>query len=392
MGFAAKCAGGLVVALLLLMVVSFFLLRNGTATTAGQEPGVAKGVFIVVNAATLSGFELASSTEQYKPVGQWLIFGLIVLGSLISLLLGGLALRRILALPFSDGTILRSTIFLYLICVMIGATVLIDDNRSLGASLFQAASAFGNAGQYIGRLPDVADWRTHVVLLPLSMIGGLGIVVVLDLLMSLNRRHVMHSQTKNVLAWTAVIYLFGTAAICVLQMGNESTPRDALIVASTATLNSRTLGMPLGEFSQLAIGSQWVVMAIMFIGGSTGGTAGGLKTTTLHVLLRDSGRLMNGDMASNRFGLAIGWTLTFAVMIALGTRAMMFSEPSISSMRVLFLTISAISNTGLSHTTVSVSESGFYMLSALMLFGRIGPLVILASVARNCIADGTSEA
>lgn len=374
----------LVIALIFAMIGGFFVMRGGSAMAHGSELNFQKAVFVVTNAATLSGFQLTVNVndEDYRPLGKNTILMLIVAGSLVSLLVGGWALNRILKLPYDDLQIAQWTLVIYVLAVVIGANLLIDKNVKLEAAFFNAASAFGNAGQWIGGLPDYTSWRAHLMLLPLAAIGGLGIPVLCDCFSGLFARRRVHAHTYAVLLMSATIYLVGMVLIAGLEYSSGYMGKSAALLGSVEALNSRSLGMPLGSFAMLSRPSQWVVLVLMLIGASPAGTGGGIKGTTLYVLVRDPVRLLFGRPISPALGLACLWLVAYLLVTFLATLILIWAYPQVQSDRLLFLIVSAITNTGTSQEPVTLTGDGLYILTAAMLFGRFAPLALLWTTAK----------
>ncbi|HVT88669.1 MAG TPA: potassium transporter TrkG [Tepidisphaeraceae bacterium] len=373
----------LAMTLIVLIIGALIIVNRGLANVAGQEPSFEQSVFRVINAVTLTGFETPVNINEYKPLGQATVFILMVGGSLITLLVGSLALKRGLQLPQSDGQIIQITILTYLTFGLIGATVLVGPQLKLFPAFFQSASAFGNCGLVLGPQPQAGDWKTQVVLLPLAFIGGLGIPVLMDIGACVNRQHHLRDQTRVILSVSALLYVVGVGSIFLIEKTSGNDSMQSLINASTESLNSRTLGLPLGALNSLMPASKWIILVLMFVGGSPGGTAAGLKTTTVAVLVRDIIRSVKGQVVGRAFGLAAGWLLVYLAAIVLTTIALLFIQPQAPGEQMLWLTISALSNVGESHAPVVLSEGCLFVLSGAMLFGRVVPLIFLWKMARS---------
>ena len=93
---------------------------------------------------------------------------------------------------------------------------------------------------------------------------------------------------------------------------------------------------------------EWALIVLMMIGAAPASTGGGLKTTTLAVLLRDSRKLLRGEGAGRSLGIALSWLGLYLGMALLGLLMLLFVEPQLAADQVVFLTISALSNVGLS--------------------------------------------
>lgn len=377
MKLAEKLSFPLVCALLLLSLSSFAVLRSQGATISGNELSYPKAVFAVCNAVSLSGFQLTVNVTDYKEPGQMAVLVLIVMSSLVNLLVGGWALVRILKLPFSDGQVLKGTFIAYGLVLVLGANFLMDSGSGLRGAIFNLASAFGNSGHWIGLLPAAENWRVHFLLLPIALIGGLGIPVLLDLLISPFHKRPIHSHTYAVLVSTAVIYVTSVLLIFGLDWSMEVDTKTAITSAATEAINGRTYGLPLGTFDAVSRPSQWIILILMLIGASPAGTGGGLKTTTAYLLLRDPIRLLRGRAITPALGFAILWLLIYCLAGFISTLLLIWTHPQVQSDRLLFLAASALSNCGTSQGPVLLGADGLYILSGTMVFGRFAPLLML---------------
>jgi trk system potassium uptake protein len=204
-----------------------------------------------------------------------------------------------------------------------------------------------------------------------------------DLISSIVHRHRLHWHTTAVLSMSATIYLIGLGLIVICECSAGSLVRNAVVLGSAESLNSRTLGLPLGSFGSLSRASQWVVLVLMMIGGNPASTAGGIKTTTLFILARDSARLIRGEDVGRLYGFAVAWCGTYLLAIAATTLLLIGLWPEVPADRLLFMAVSAIGNVGTSHEPISFGGAGLHVLTFAMLFGRFAPLALLYWAARN---------
>ena len=119
------------------------------------------------------------------------------------------------------------------------------------------------------------------------------------------------------------------------------------------------------------------IMLLMMVGASPAGTGGGLKTTTLYELCTLPIRLLRREPLSRTTGIALTWFGIYMIALLFFQILLLWAEPEMPGDRLLFVTISALSNVGLSHDTVTMTRSSLVLLSAAMFFGRITPLLIL---------------
>ncbi len=393
--------GVLVPAFVLMIVVGFALFARGAGTAAGNELSKHQAVFAAVNAGTLTGFQQARTADR-TAVGQTTLLALMIGGTLFSLVGGGLAVVRIARLPYRDRTVAAAAIACVVLAGAIGALAGNGPGRSSFEGAYQAISAFGNCGLYIGQLPSGGDPRVMWLLLPLAILGSLGLPVVLDLC-----RLRLSTHTRRVLTASAAAYLLLLLALVPLIAWRDPPPlaesiralahggstfgdavrrcvaplRTPLLAASREAINARSLGFPFQFVTSLPAASTVVLLVAMVIGGAPGGTAGGVKVTTVTVLLAGVRNAIVGRPSCRKFGLAVGWLGTYLALLLTATVCLVLADPELPVDRVLFLATSALGNVGLSHDPVSPSAAGMYVLSITMLAGRILPVLLLWTIA-----------
>lgn len=369
----------LVAAYLIFIAMAFLALRIPGVGVAGQELGFRRTVFTAVNAVTLTGFQqdVGSSSTDADLLRLVLTLG----GTLFSLTAGGMAVVRIAGMHYTDTQVAAAAGAATLVAALGGAAVLAAD-QGLISALLQSASAFGNSGLYSGRLPGVLDWEAHAVLLPLAFAGTLGLPVLMELFDRLTGGRRLSTHSRTVLSLAAGFYLLGFLLIALLHGTRPSSNpgagdwRHTLALASAFSIDSRSAGLPFelaGAFSRPA---QWVLIALMIVGGNPGGTAGGIKTTAVYHLLAGFRNNLRGRHLPRAFGIAGCWVTAYLTIVAVGFLLLLRSEPDTAD-RLLFLTVSAAGNVGLSHDPVSITGNGLFTLSALMLAGRLAPLLVL---------------
>src|SRR6185437_15357433 len=150
------------------LVVGYFILV-WVGGTALRQPGVMangdqlnpdRATFLAANCATLTGFQQAVGANEFDSQsnrGPLIVFGLIVCGSLLALILGGMAGVRALGLPYRDGQIILAAFLTETIAVLGGAAGLIGPNRRALEAMELGAAAFGNCGVMLGKLPGTLE-------------------------------------------------------------------------------------------------------------------------------------------------------------------------------------------------------------------------------------------
>jgi trk system potassium uptake protein TrkH len=370
--------GSLLWAYILMIAAGFCMLRLPISTTRGNEITVDRAIFSTINAATLTGFQQARDVDTYKLPGQITILALTIGGTLFALIGGGLALVRIMRLPYGDEYILKSSILIELIVLLIGWLGGLLPNTTAFASVFQTTSAFGNSGVWIGGLPNAMQPTTHLFYLPLAIVGGLGVPVLLEIGASIRGKRKLAAHSWTVLVTSAVLYLVGVIALLCVDGGVRSVN---LARASAISINARSPGLPIvATFSRVAT---WLLLLWMMIGGNSGSAGGGLKATTVVRFFRGAWEALRGRNPGRGLGIAIVWIVSYLAVVGVAMLVLLGSEPDQSMDRLLMLAISAMSNVGMSHEPVSVVGIGLHTLSTVMLVGRLAPLFVLWWVAKT---------
>lgn len=392
--FGRELAGWVIPIYLALILAGFLILKLPSATVTGSEIPVPRALTTSVNAVTNTGFPLAAvSIDKLKPIGQAVIFCLTVCGSLLSLTLGGMAAARILRLPYSDLRIILFAVGVETAAIVLGTIALFDEgNRGTFDAAFQAACAFGNCGLHSGSVPNVTSPLTHLVLMPWAILGGLGLPVLMELFDWVSGRRKLSKHSLTALGMTAWVYLAGVVLLAALFFAtatwsdssdesaaalNAAKARQGVASASVMAIDSRTAGLPVVSVADLSRSAMWLVIVLMIIGASPAGTGGGIKTTTLVELYRGVRRALRGEPVGRPFGIAGVWVAGYAAVVLVVMLVLVGVEPSITPERVVFLTVSAASNVGLSPDDVQMTPAGLYLLSLAMFAGRVMPILML---------------
>ena len=378
---------GFLIPIYLLMVLSGYLIfHSGRATVAGNTLSAPRSLFAAINAATLTGFSQPTNTNDYLPLGRATALALTIVGISFSFVAGGLAVVRIARLPYSDRCVIAWALGSIVVVFALGGLFALAGGGF--ETIFQAISAFGNSGLYTGALPANDSFRTLVFLLPLSVIGGLGLPVVMELTDRVRGKIASLSvHSRTVLTWTSGVYLAATVLLLLLQLPDSHAPlsawQRAIANASCEALNARSIGFPFEFATYWPRAVQWVTIGLMVIGASPAGSGGGLKVTTLAVLYDGTRNTLGRRPTGRPMGIALLWLGMYAGCLLASLLALLMSEPQMPADRLLFLASSALGNVGLSHDPVSVSNFGLAVLSTTMLIGRIAPVLVLWWTART---------
>ena len=275
--------------------------------------------------------------------------------------------------------------------------------KGIGYSVFHAVSAFCNAGidilgdsSFIPYADSVVVNFTTILLVVLS---GLGFTVWQDLgqnlkkvwkkeleLRRLFKKLRLHS--KIVLIMTSVLIVSGTLAFLLLEYNNPGTIGDMsfgekLMSSLFHSVSTRTAGfatVPQGELTQ---GTMFTTCILMFIGGSPGGTAGGVKTTTIAMLILCCVSVLQNKKDVECFGRRIqadnirtGICVVILAFVSLlaGTTLLTIFEGDVDFIRIMYETTSAIGTVGLSaDLTSQLCTASKFVIMVLKYIGRLGP-------------------
>jgi trk system potassium uptake protein TrkH len=219
-------------------------------------------------------------------------------------------------------------------------------------------------------------------LLPLAMLGGLGLPVLIELSNWVFGKNELSRNSRVVLKLTAIAYLGGFVLLMLGQLsaarsGGWAAWRSTLASCTSMAVNARTAGIPVQSPAAFTAAGQWILMALMGVGASSAGTAGGIKLTTVWHLVRGTRDLLGGKAPQRMCGIAIVWIGFYGIALFVGMVLLAACESAAASDRLLFMAISALSNVGLSHDPISMTGPGLIVMSGLMLVGRVAPLAVL---------------
>ena len=395
------------------------------ATKDGLGASFPDALFTATSATCVTGLILHDTFTYWSFFGQFIILLLIQIGGMgvvtISIVIFTLSGKRISlkqryimqeSISISqNGGIIRFTIFILqamIVMELLGAFLLsyrfiprMGIAEGVWAGLFHSISAFCNAGfdlmgqfkPYDSLCSYVGDPLINIVLMLLIIIGGIGFMVWDDLYVNrLNFRH-YRFQTKLVLIVTSLLILFPTLFFFFYELSlpqwDSLSGTERLFAALFQAVTPRTAGFNTIDQTALSPQSVLVTILLMLIGGSPASTAGGLKTTTIAVIIlcmisfmrrRDGVEVFNRRIPPQIIANAV-------TLLAFYLGAVIFSSLFISILdglpvsACLFETSSAIATVGLSvGVSAEASLPSRIILILLMYLGRVGGLTLIYAV------------
>jgi len=275
-----------------------------------------------------------------------------------------------------------------------------DPWTAIWQAFYFATSAFTNTGfvpHVEGMAPFATDpWMVGVIGLGV-FIGSLGFPVIFALTKGWRGKHRMSIHVKLTLATTLILIVLGAIAIYALEWNNSKTlgAQDPVVRPMTATFLSimtRSGGFSTVDIGQMHDSSLLVMDMLMFVGGGSASTAGGIKVTTLAVLFLAALAEAKGDNDIQVFNrrippdvlrVSVSVVLWGATIVAVSTIAIL-QVSKLPLDRVLFDVISAFGTCGLSTgVTESLPDAGKYILAATMWAGRVGTVTLAAALAAS---------
>jgi trk system potassium uptake protein TrkH len=400
-------------------------------------------LFTSTTATCVTGLVVKDTGPDFTFVGHNIILcliqlgglGIVIFGTVFALLFGQtLGMKQTAAMQDllseqTSGVIAHFIRFIFLATIIIeslGAIFLHDMWLKAGpipkhieslwfCSVFHSISAFCNAG--IGLFSDSLikynfNWQIYGVICPLIILGGLGFGVLhnivdfswykfKNLIIYLPKTHhhlIGHErlqlQTKIVLLVTAILLIGGTFGLLILQHNTGADHFD-LADAFFQSVTARTAGFNTIDLRELSAPSKMFLIVLMLIGGSPGGTAGGIKTVTFAIIImavyatarrRAEVEMFRRSIPLSSVGKALTVILlfTFVYLGAVFLLAITERHNHFDFIDVMFEVASALGTVGLScGITASLTTAGKIIIIITMLIGRLGPLTLLAAMTFN---------
>lgn len=409
---------------LLAITVGTCALMLPTSSSQGEVTHWITALFTSVSAVCVTGLAVVDTGTHWSTFGQWVIlilfqvggFGIMTFATLLGLMVNrSLQLRMKMitqaeknAISLGDIKGVAKLILLITLIVEIGLTIILtirfqahydmDWPQALWNGFFHAVSAFNNAGFSLHSDSLVRYAGDFWIISPIMfaiIVGGLGFPVLHDLKTKFNDPRHWSLHTKLTLIGTAALLLAGFIGTLLFEWNNAGTLgnmnlHDKLAAASFASVTARTAGFNSIDTSVMTQASLALNYLLMFIGGGSGGTAGGVKVGTFLILVLMVWSEIKGRSDTEAFGRrislnaqrqAITVLMLSSTSIVVGTTIILFGS-NLPMDKVIFEVISAFATVGLSTgITADLPASGKLTLITLMYIGRVGTITLAASLA-----------
>lgn len=424
----------LVIAFFAAILVGAALLMTPWAAT-GDRLGAVDAIFTATSATCVTGLVVVDTGTRLTTFGQGIVLALIQLGGLgimtfgttLLVVLGRrLSFRGQEAVQHSLGRgartsvkrLARNVVVFTAIVELVGAVPLavvfgrsMPVGRAIYSAVFHSVSAFCNAG--FSLFPTSLEgyrgsWLVNLTVVALIIAGGVGFVVVEDLSTTVQdwkagRGLRLRLHSKVVLVVTGLLVLAGGLGVFVFERHNAlagMSANEAFLACLFQSVTARTAGFSTVDYSELTNATLFLTALLMLVGGSPGSCAGGIKTTTVAVvasLFRDrllgrsrvrmAHRTVPDSTVAQSVSMLVG-TVAFVVVVAFALVAIELGPvPHRTAggtfLEMLFEVVSAVGTVGLTTgVTPMLSATGKLLLVLAMFVGRLGPLTLVAALAR----------
>lgn len=427
--------------ILLMGIGTLFLMLPNMTTVPGSMPFM-DALFTSVSASCVTGLIVVDTATYFTWKGQLVILVLIQLGGLNiisfasffgAFLKGGIGLKHNLMIrdvmsfdTLSDSRSLIKRIFLftflleaagalYIYMTWDSSVVFSSTGSRIFHSVFHSVSAFNNAGfsTFTNGLFEQGVRNSYVMhfgIAGLVFLGGIGVTVLNDLFAPEALRMRMRTpwrrlETSTRLSLYTSLILLGVGAIgfAALESFNPAQHSEGgflqmnwfeqTIASIFQSMSTRTAGFNSIDVSILGVPTLLMFMVLMFIGASSGGTGGGIKTSTFAVVFLSALATIRGKKYVQIYRRTIGYDLVnkassiflFSVsVIFVGVFALSILEPHVPFVQLLFEQISAVATVGLSTGITGDLSSGSRIVIILSMFiGRVGVLTVAVAVSRR---------
>ncbi len=415
-------------AFLATIVLGTALLVMPWASASGESAPWLTALFTATSAVCVTGLVVVDTGTYWSPQGQGLImalfqlggFGMMTSATLMGLLIGGhLKLRtRLLlqtethALTLGDARTVARMVLVVTVAVeglvalwlaaRFAMTMDLGWREALWQGAFHSVSAYNNAG--FSTWPDsvmrhVTDGWVLGPLMLAVVVGGLGFPVITELWANRGKRHTRWSIHTTLTVWgSAGLLLLGTLFLWLVEHDNPGTLGplgflDQWQAALFTSVSARTAGFNAIDIGALEQESLVLHYMLMFIGGGSAGTAGGVKVTTVFLLLLIVWNEIRGradvELRGRRIGpqvqrQALSILVLSGAAVSLGLLAIIPLAENLPMEKLLFEVVSAFATVGLSTgITADLPPGAQVVIIVLMYAGRVGVVTLALALAIN---------
>lgn len=407
------------------IVIFTVLLLLPVAHQNPNDISFARSLFIAVSAVCVTGLSPVELQDYFTGFGLGVItlavqvggLGILTLASVLGMAVSkGLGVRqRLIAMEATNtgslgqvGTLLRTVVITAFTVEGVVFALLLprflmrgnDFAHAVWYSVFYSVSSFNNAGFAVhpNGLTTFQDdiWILSVIMISV-FVGSLGFPVILVVALAWRRPRSWDLHTKLTITTSLILVVAGFFLLLIFEGGNPDTlgqrgPISTSVLVLFTDVISRSGGFTVLPIESMNPASHLVLDVLMFIGGGSSSTAGGIKVTTVAVLALAAWAEARGfskvsvfkrRLEHNTIRLAISVSMAGFGLVMLGT-VLLLEVTHQSLDAVIFEVISAFGTVGLSTgVTATAPDAGLHILTSMMFFGRLGTITLAAAISRQ---------
>lgn len=412
----------------LIIIIGAILLSLPISSRDGEFIPFINALFTSASATCVTGLVVYDTYSHFSVFGQMVILALIQVGGLGFMIIATmflLALRKKIGIKERGflkesvnsvhiGGVVRLTKHILIGTFLmegIGAIILsIKFSYEMGMAagiyngVFHSVSAFCNAGfDLMGRYSKYSsltrysnDTLINLVIMFLIVIGGIGFIVWEDIYKHKYKFKKYQLHSKIVLCTTFLLIVCSVIIFYFMEMNNvleDVGIKERALSSLFQVITPRTAGFNTVDIASLSEGSKLLTMILMIIGGSSGSTAGGIKTTTFVVSILSVVSLIRQSEDLNIFGRRLERGVLkqsssiITIYLSVALLAMLFisfNQPELDLRDIVFEVFSAIGTVGMSTgITSSLNIASKMMIIVLMFCGRIGSLAVIMAISNH---------
>ena len=430
---------------LIAIVTGSLLLMLPISSATGQSVAYVDALFTATTAVCVTGLVTLPTVSSWSFFGQFILLILIQIGGLgiITIMSGlmislhkkmGMKERILIQDAFNLNTmsgmirfikkVLLGTFIVEAIGAVLYMLVFVPEFglRGVWISVFNSISAFCNAGIDVLSENSLMDYGTHPLVLgvtnSLIILGGIGYVVWWDVLRVLKEFKTKKMRclsgltlhSKIALSMTAFLLVSGTVLFFIFEYSNPLTMMnyslfDKVQASFFQSVTTRTAGFATFPQENLTNASAFVSLLLMFVGGSPVGTAGGVKTVTIAVLIyaafatiknEEDVVLFDRTIAKKTISKSVAVVFVSFMIMCIST-ILLSSVTDAPMLDILYETVSATATVGLTRNlTSTLNLWGKLIVIVTMYFGRVGPISMIIAFntskdKKNIIKNPTEE-
>lgn len=402
---------------LFVVILGGSILSLPISSRTGEYTSFVDSLFTAISATCVTGLAVLDTSTYWSFFGQVIILILIQVGGLgfmtlvasIFLLLNqkvSMKSRTALQKTYSVShlgfkkSLVLGILFISLIAEFIGAVLLsfifIPEYGWVKGgwfSIFHSVSAYCNAGFDLFGNSLISYDHSPYIMLVISLLivcGSLGFIVIMDLI-GYKKRHKLSLHSKLALIVTGILILVGILLFFITRFSFYKSDFLVYFVQSLFfAITPRTAGFAIQDYSSLSQASLFLTIILMTIGGTSGSTAGGIKTTTIGVFILNiravirrekHTRFGNRTIPQNLVKQSYESIFLYFSLVIISTFLLLVLEPNLKLDQVLFEVVSALSTVGLSmNVTPELSSASKGLIGLLMFIGRVGIFTIIYSL------------